>query len=348
MEAEAGIKEDARRAEQDQEALSNRQEAEKKFRKYDSNQNQQLELVELQMRIVFGRNRDGALTVDVAKYFLDEHDQVDLETFISLSWPKIKPFLMLDSGLFKPPSDVDELDREGELEDAAELQNEEDDHRYELDSSEPAHHYNEEEGTELDHEEEEDDEGLDEPEVGEDQVQTEQPAESPKVEYDPETAELIRKANEARNQHTEADRHVREIDQEMRNIEDALNKDYGPDEEFAPLNGECINFEDREYVYKLCPFDKAIQQPKHGGAETRLGTWDRWENADYTAMRYANGATCWNGPARSVLVHLECGLDTRILAVSEPNRCEYEYRVQTPASCGLREDAGKEQQHDEL
>ncbi|KAL9693499.1 hypothetical protein quinque_012784 [Culex quinquefasciatus] len=337
--------EDARRVKQEQEAMSNREEAEETFRKYDSNQNQLLEIVELQTRIAFDRNRDGAVTVEEAKYFLDEHDQVDLETFISLCWPKIKPFLMMDSGLFKPPSDVDELNQE-----EAELQNEEDDRRYELDSSEPAHHYNEEEeeGTELEHEEEEDDEGLDEPEVGEGQVQTEQPEEAPKVEYDPDTAELIRKANEARNHHSEADRHVREIDQEMRNIEDALNKDYGRDEEFAPLNGECINYEDREYVYKLCPFDKAIQQPKNGGSETRLGTWDRWENADYTAMRYSNGATCWNGPARSVLVHLECGLDTRILSVSEPNRCEYEYRVQTPASCNLNADAGKDQQHDEL
>lgn len=342
--------EDARRAKQDQEALSNREEAEETFRKYDSNQNQLVEIVEMQTRIVFDRNRDGAVTVEEAKYFLEEHDQVDLETFVSLCWPKIKPFLMMDSGLFKPPSDVDELDREGEPEEA-DLQNEDDDRRYDLDSSEPAHLYNEEEeeGTELDREEEEeDDEGLDEPEVGEGQVQTEQPEEPPKIEYDPETAELIRKANEARNQHTEADRHVREIDQEMRNIEDALNKDYGRDEEFAPLNGECINFEDREYVYKLCPFDKAIQQPKHGGAETRLGTWDRWENDDYTAMRYSNGATCWNGPARSVVVHLECGLDTRILAVSEPSRCEYEYRVQTPASCGVKEDGPGKEQHDEL
>lgn len=262
--------EDARKSKQEAEAMSNREEAEDIFRKYDSNQDGVLEVVELQTRIVFDRNRDGAVTVDEARFFLDDHDQVDFETFVTLCWPKVKPFLMLDSGLFKPPTDVHELERDepeaGQYEtEEAELQNEHDD-GYDLDGSEPAQHYHEEEGAIDQEEEEEDDEGLDEQEVGEGQVET---AQEPKVEYDPETEELIRKANEARNQHSEADRHVREIDQEMRKIEDVMNKDFGKDEEFAPLNGECINYEDREYIYKLCLFDKAIQQPKGGGAETR-------------------------------------------------------------------------------
>lgn len=338
--------EDDRKAKQEAEALSNRQEAEEIFRKYDSNQDQLLQDTELQTRIVFDRNRDGSVSDDEAKHFLDGNDQVDFETFVTSCWPLIKPQLMLDSGLFKPPSDLDELERDDRAAhqyETEEVQNEQD--GYDLDGSEPSHHYREEEGTEVDQEEEEDDDGLDDQEVGEGQVET---AEEPKEEYDPDTRELIRRANEARNQHTEADRQVREIEQEMRNIEDLLNKDYGKDEEFAPLNGECLNFEDREYVYKLCPFDKAIQQPKHGGAETRLGTWEKWANTDYTAMRYANGATCWNGPARSAFVQLECGLDTRITSVSEPNRCEYEYRIQTPAACSFRDDSNKDQQHDEL
>lgn len=337
------------KSKQDAEAMGNREEAEDIFRKYDSNQNGLLEVVELQTRIVFDRNRDGAVTVEEARFFLDDHEQVDFETFVTLCWPRVKPFLMLDSGLFKPPNDVEELERDdreaGQYEtEEAELQNEHDDDGYDLDGSEPTQHYQEEEGAADQEEEEEEDEGMDDQEVGEGQVEK---AQEPKVQYDPETEELIRRANEARNQHSEADRHVREIDQEMRNIEDLLNKDFGKDEEFAPLNGECINFEDREYVYKLCLFDKAIQQPKGGGAETRLGTWDKWANNDYTAMRYANGATCWNGPARSAMVHLECGLDTRVTAVSEPNRCEYEYRVQTPAACSV-DDPNRDHQHDEL
>ncbi|XP_055627082.1 glucosidase 2 subunit beta [Toxorhynchites rutilus septentrionalis] len=345
--------EDARKAKLDTEAMNNREEAENTFRKYDSNQNQLLEVVELQTRIVFDKNRDGEVTVDEARFFLDEHDQVDFETFVTLCWPKIKPFLMLDSGLFKPPSDLDELEKEEHEPEQYEPAEEtkllgEQEQGYSLEGSEPNLHYQtEEENGELEQEEEEDEEELDdqEQEVGNGQVEK---VEEPKVEYDPETQELIRKANDARNQYSEADRHVREIEAEMKNIEELLNKDYGNDEEFAPLNGECLSYEDREYVYKLCPFDKATQQPKHGGAETRLGTWEKWDNSEYTAMKYANGATCWNGPARSVLVHLECGLDSRITSVAEPNRCEYEYRVQTPAACLFKENGNKDHQHDEL
>lgn len=245
-------------------AEDNRKEATETFKKYDSNNNNLIEVVELQTRIVFDSNRDGVVTVEEAKYFLDENDQVDLESFITLAWPRIKPQLMMDSGLFKPPVKEDDSEVEyvehdsneitGNTEEA-ELANEEVEAADDGDDIENV-------DTEGEYEEEED-------ETGEGHVEQIPQETQTKPEYDDETKHLIEEANEARNQFSIAERELREIDTEIGNLKDSLDKDYGEDDEYAPLNGECFNYEDREYIYKLCPFDRAVQQPKAGGAETR-------------------------------------------------------------------------------
>lgn len=328
------VEEDSRKQKEEQEQQSNRQEAEETFRKYDSNGDGFVEIAELQTRIVFDKNRDGAVDVEEARYFLDELEQLDIESFITLAWPKMKPFLMLDSGLFKPP--VKEGQEEQLPEDPAEeaeLENpeaeneapgeEDDDSEDDFDPDDPDHGYAK--PNEHDHED----------------------IEPPKQEYDPETQKLIEQASFARDQYSTAERELRDLEREMQDIHDALEKDFGPEDEFGALNGECFSYEDREYVYKLCPFDKASQQPKNGGSETRLGTWEGWRGSEYKQMYYGSGSSCWNGPSRSTLVHLQCGLDTRILSVAEPNRCEYVYHMQTPAVC-ISSNTSDQDAHDEL
>lgn len=97
-----------RREREEREASENKKEAQQTFVLFDSNADGVVEIAELQTRASFDTNRDGEVSVEEAKYYLDEHDQVDLETFVTLCWPRIKPFLMLDQGLFKPPAPVTE------------------------------------------------------------------------------------------------------------------------------------------------------------------------------------------------------------------------------------------------
>lgn len=245
------LEEDERRRKQEVEAEENKIEAEQNFQRYDSNENGLLEIAELQTRPVFDRDRNGEVSVEEAKYFLDEQTELDFETYLTVAWPRIKPQLMLDSGLFVPPKlnddaevidnqDIDEGHDDVDVDHAAE---EDEEHDEELNDSEDE-------------------------EVGQGEIEsTNSGVEHP--EYDTETQSLIHQANDARNQFQVAEREFRELETEIKNLQDLLEKDYGPEEEYAPLNGECINYEDREYVYKLCPFDRAVQQPRAGGAETR-------------------------------------------------------------------------------
>jgi len=115
-----------------------------------------------------------------------------------------------------------------------------------------------------------------------------------------------------------------------------MEKDYGPDNEFAVLSGQCFEYKDNEYTYKMCPFDTCTQRSNNGGADTRLGSWTDWngpEETRYTQMKFSGGQQCWNGPARSAIIILHCAATNSLKQVTEPNRCEYEMHFETPAAC---------------
>ncbi|XP_063674106.1 glucosidase 2 subunit beta-like isoform X1 [Bolinopsis microptera] len=165
------------------------------------------------------------------------------------------------------------------------------------------------------------------------------------VEYDPETQKLIEVFNEAESLYNEAKSRHDGAKRQLEDVQKLSNLDFGSDEEFFVLKGQCFELRDDQYKYKLCPFDRSDQDG------TNIGKWDSWEKgADgvnkYNVMMYTKGNSCWQGPQRSTRVDVVCGPENQIMSASEPAKCEYAYVFATPAACTKVQD--EDEIHDEL
>jgi len=130
-------------------------------------------------------------------------------------------------------------------------------------------------------------------------------------------------------------REVSEKENAIKKLEEELNSDFGPAHVFFPLKGKCFGYTDHEYTYNLCPFERATQEST-SGMQTELGRWAGWVGPSdnvYSRQKYEGGMQCWNGPARSVLVNIACGVEDKLTSVTEPAKCEYVYHFITPAAC---------------
>lgn len=295
-------------------------EAEDYFKFLDSDSSGTVSVAELQTRVTFDKDKNGEVSEEEALFFLNNEQELNMQEFIDFAWKNIKPFLMLEKGLFKPATDEP---REDDIEVADQV---------------PPPENVEDEGEESDDHEETEEGEEREPEP-------EEPAEQ----YDEETQGLIEEANNARNRFQEADKAVQDLLTDIKKVEEKLSIDYGTDGEFAALDDQCFDYTDLEYVYTLCIFGKAIQKAKSGGSEVSLGHWQEWvgpEDNRYSKMKYDRGFTCWNGPARSTVVTLTCGIEHKLISVTEPSRCEYAMEFSTPAVCKILPEVSDS--HDEL
>lgn len=285
-------------------------EVEDYFKLLDSDSSGTVTVAELQTRATFDKNRDGAVSEEEALYFLNDKREITLQEFEDTAWANIKPFLMLEQGMFKAAEDKKETDEQQSLDDSDHEREEDEEGEEEITDTE-------EEGT-----------------VAEEEQETE--PQEPEVQYDEETQALVDEANSARERFQETVKAVNELQSEIRQLEEKLDRDYGPQEEFASLDGECFEYADLEYIYKLCLFGKTSQRSKSGGSDVNLGHWYDWVGtADnkYTKMKFDRGLACWNGPTRSTIVTLSCGIENKLISVTEPSRCEYAMEFSTPALC---------------
>lgn len=136
-----------------------------------------------------------------------------------------------------------------------------------------------------------------------------------------------------------------------------LSKDYGVDDVFRALKGQCISKDSGEYTYELCWLDKTKQKSKKNGAQTVMGNFVSIDkitvddevpadgkglgSGERVALRYENGQHCWNGPNRSTLVVLACAETDEVWKITEEEKCVYRMEVGTPAVCGLAEKNGE-------
>ncbi len=172
-----------------------------------------------------------------------------------------------------------------------------------------------------------------------------------------------KKVTEARNALKAEEDTLENHRSQMRSHEEDLGKDYGPDDIFRALRGQCISKDSGEYTYELCWMDRTKQKPRKGGAETGMGTFSRIDAVTVddevgldgkgvgsgvrVALRYENGQHCWNGPNRSTLVVLACAEKDELWAVVEEEKCVYRMDVGTPAVCGVS-GTGPGKEKDEL
>ncbi|CBQ71623.1 related to alpha glucosidase II beta subunit [Sporisorium reilianum SRZ2] len=149
----------------------------------------------------------------------------------------------------------------------------------------------------------------------------------------------------ARRAHTDAANHLSRTSQELSTRQHRLAEfatRYGRDAEFKALENKCFTKDIGEYTYEYCFFGRATQIPNNGGAQISLGTFTQFnprqdsrpEQDDYWLQQiYARGQKCWNGPERSAIVDLECGVENKVLDVFEAEKCIYSIKVATPAVC---------------
>ena len=128
-----------------------------------------------------------------------------------------------------------------------------------------------------------------------------------------------------------------------------LEKDYGPDDVFRALRGQCVSTDSGEYTYEVCFLDRTKQKPKKGGSDTNMGNFISLDkitvdeelpingkglgSGERIVMKHEDGQHCWNGPNRSTFVILACSEENEVWKIMEEEKCVYRMEVGTPAVC---------------
>lgn len=125
---------------------------------------------------------------------------------------------------------------------------------------------------------------------------------------------------------------IDDIKRRMDDKEKEVAADYGPDDVLRALKDTCVKSHIGEYDYEVC-FFKNVHQSGNGH-NSNLGKYvSHSQTPSGLEFNYDHGAKCWNGPIRKSRVQVTCGAESELLTVGEPEKCEYFFKVASPAAC---------------
>ncbi|XP_071656814.1 glucosidase 2 subunit beta isoform X2 [Patagioenas fasciata] len=324
---EREAREEQRRRGEEQRAAAEAARADEAFAELDSDGDGQVTVAELRLRPELDTDGDGAVSEDEAQALMGDTTPLDAAAFRDRLWATLRERYR-PQGQTEPPPPPPEPP---------------------LEENPPEEEEDEDEAEEEEEEEEESEGPEEELKVPPPQPPEEKGGAEELPPLDAAAQALVDAAQRARQELEEAERALKETEESIRALEQELAFDFGPEGEFSYLYNQCYELGTSEYIYRLCPFKRVSQKPKHGGAETNLGTWGAWagpEHDRFSTMKYEHGTGCWQGPNRATTVKLSCGTETAVTATTEPSRCEYLMELVTPAACRAPPPAHDD--HDEL
>uniref|UniRef100_A0A0K0G0D5 Glucosidase 2 subunit beta n=1 Tax=Strongyloides venezuelensis TaxID=75913 RepID=A0A0K0G0D5_STRVS len=302
--------------------------AKKMFEQFDISKDGKITLDEIKKIPQADSDNNKEVTDDEAKAFFGNNEEVDLEKFTNDIYDIIKHDMRykrsVDESAEKPKEEEDgekegnqeeQLGNEGEYTDSEkDVESEshkEDDHEHQIKSEDEDEYEN-------------------------------------KPEYDEETKAAIADADKYREKIREISDKMNTQEDSIRNVEKFLEINFGEDKAWASLFKKCFEITQKQYVYKVCLFERTSQKDSNGYGETSLGNWENWLEQDtnpFKIQSYTNGQSCWNGPNRSTKVVTECGQETELVDATEPSKCEYVFTLKSPIACP---DPSTVNLHDEL
>ncbi|XP_003242619.1 glucosidase 2 subunit beta isoform X1 [Acyrthosiphon pisum] len=273
------------------------------FNEIDTNKDNKIEVEEVIAYSTFDQNQDGLVSQDEINYFMENKKEIDLKHFMSNGWNRVNLLIFTKS--------FDEKQHLAKRNVKKEILNQDFNH-----SSD-----NETEKYNIEHVE---------------------AVRINKLLYTEKTKIIINESKKAHELFEEADRTVKDLQKQIYELKKSIRKNFGPDDEFAALDGQCYELINDEYIYKLCLFEKITQRPIKGGPEVHLGVWKDWasftnDKPQYHTMLYDRGQQCLNHYQRFAYVHLSCGLKPKLISVSELNRCEYLMEFELPSVCVIED-----------